>query len=888
MFSLSYGQVINEFEPNPDGGDPTMVSFEIKGTPSASFDLWILSIESDNTTAEVDRASNVTGSFDANGLAEVMIPDLENPAFTVVLCDNFTGSIGDDLDSNDDGILETTSLGNVLDAIGIPDQETGDTLYGVQLGGADFSYTGGEPKLVFRDGATDDWFAVNADNTVYQLDATQVQVVDFDLDPTATTFAAVNPVYTAPSGPNITASGTLAAFSYDLGNGPSAEDSFTASATDLGGDLTITAPAEFELSLTSGSGFTNPLAISPDPSGAVSSTTIYVRLSAGLTIGNYSGDITLSSAGATDRTVAVTGDVTAVTNQCFDLSTGIELFELVTVTTNSQMDVWTLDMGTYSMNGFCGSGCEENVDTWLIFGPLDMTAVSNLALEFDAAENFGNTDLLVQYTSAYSGCPDGTTWTLAGTVTEADEGAVSVDLSAAMGTDVFIGIQYLDDGVDGYSDWDLSNMELVSTGTCPTLGIRPVSACAGCGLGLQTENYVCLANTTGTDAVTIEIPYTGMDNTITSVSTTSGGTIGGDDPIMTADGTITISGLSEGDAWDLTLNGGDCDGTTVSGTVPSGFCDPSLPLPLYEGFDYTVGQNLSDQVNWEGFNSGDDITIGGPGGLTYPGLAGNSQTGNHVAFDGGGAESKIEFDEVDTGSVYASFLVNVTDLSAINDTDDGGYIAALAASDSGYDVRVWVRPEVITRGGASYEVSITSLTSSTNGAPFIGSYSAGDTVLIVLSYEPGTGNIKGWVNPGTLGGAEPTPDFSETDANPVSEIDRFVLRQDSPGETPFVLFDELRIGSTYAEVTPQVLSDRNNFNLDKLSIFPNPANAGYVTIASPSSDAMNVEVFDLLGKQIKRESLTNNTLDVSGLSTGLYILRITQNNASTTRKLVIK
>jgi hypothetical protein len=51
---------------------------------------------------------------------------------------------------------------------------------------------------------------------------------------------------------------------------------------------------------------------------------------------------------------------------------------------------------------------------------------------------------------------------------------------------------------------------------------------------------------------------------------------------------------------------------------------------------------------------------------------------------------------------------------------------------------------------------------------------------------------------------------------------------------------------------------------------------------------MNVAVFDILGKQVKNEILTNNTLNVSSLKSGIYIVKITQNNASITKKLVIK
>jgi hypothetical protein len=236
------------------------------------------------------------------------------------------------------------------------------------------------------------------------------------------------------------------------------------------------------------------------------------------------------------------------------------------------MDVWTESSGTYSINGYCGSGCMEESNGWLVFGPLDMTGVTDLEFLFDAAEGFDGSTLDVQHTSDYSSlCPDGATWTSAQTISGA--GSYSVDLSAATGTDVFVGVQYLDsDGT--YSSWNLSNVSLAAFGTCPTLGTRPTSNCAVCDLTLGTETYACQSNTAGdnNDGVTVEIPYTGSETSGGTLSTTSGGTVGGD--ISVADSMITISGLTEGDAWDLTITGGDCDGTTVSGTIPASVCNP--------------------------------------------------------------------------------------------------------------------------------------------------------------------------------------------------------------------------------------------------------------------------------------------------------------------------
>ena len=195
--------LISEFEPNPDGSDPVTVSFELSGTPGESFSGYILSIESDEggSAGTVDRAAEVGGIFNADGLLVVDVPDLENPSFTVALVDSFTGAAGEDLDLDDDGVADNvSSIGVVYDAIGIADTVADQTfLYGAQLGGTDFAFTGAEPELVFRDASTGDLFAVNvvgADATgeVFNVAGVDVTSAIFDTDPTAgATFGAINP-----------------------------------------------------------------------------------------------------------------------------------------------------------------------------------------------------------------------------------------------------------------------------------------------------------------------------------------------------------------------------------------------------------------------------------------------------------------------------------------------------------------------------------------------------------------------------------------------------------------------------------------------------------------------------------------------------------------------
>ena len=79
--------------------------------------------------------------------------------------------------------------------------------------------------------------------------------------------------------PTITTSGSLSEFSSEPGV-YSEVQSYVVSGVNLEGDITITSPADFEISLTGVDGWVaNPsfLTLSPDGGGAVSSTEIFVR-----------------------------------------------------------------------------------------------------------------------------------------------------------------------------------------------------------------------------------------------------------------------------------------------------------------------------------------------------------------------------------------------------------------------------------------------------------------------------------------------------------------------------------------------------------------------------------------------------------------------------------
>jgi len=130
--------------------------------------------------------------------------------------------------------------------------------------------------------------------------------------------------------PTITVSPTsLTGFSYYAGSGPSTEQSFTASAANLTADLTLSAPSDYEVSNTSGSGFNSSVILTPS-GGSVAATTIYVRLKSGLAAGDYNSEnITASSTGATNQTVACSGTVNAATPTITVTETSVPAFSAV-------------------------------------------------------------------------------------------------------------------------------------------------------------------------------------------------------------------------------------------------------------------------------------------------------------------------------------------------------------------------------------------------------------------------------------------------------------------------------------------------------------------------------------------------------------------------------
>lgn len=106
--------------------------------------------------------------------------------------------------------------------------------------------------------------------------------------------------------------GTLSGFNYTYGSGPSAEQNFTVGGSNLANGVTITPSTNFEISTGTGGSFVPSGNITLNQSGGtVATTTINIRLKAGLPAGSYSNEkVTISSNWLPAQNVSCSGSVT--------------------------------------------------------------------------------------------------------------------------------------------------------------------------------------------------------------------------------------------------------------------------------------------------------------------------------------------------------------------------------------------------------------------------------------------------------------------------------------------------------------------------------------------------------------------------------------------------
>lgn len=325
-----------------------------------------------------------------------------------------------------------------------------------------------------------------------------------------------------------------------------------------------------------------------------------------------------------------------------------------------------------------------------------------------------------------------------------------------------------------------------------------------------------------------------------------------------------------------------------------------VKLPHYDGFSYPDGSPLGGQGGWVHNNSGDSVFVAA-GNLSYPGFAASS--GNKIKFDGAGMDPTKRFDSTTSGTVYYSFLLKVTSVGLLATT--GGYFAGYYNTTTGTTTGapVWTRLD-----GTSFDIGISARITTPVTWSTIKSLDA--TYLIVGAYQFVDGatndSAKLWINPNasTFGRTEPPPTLAAVNnTTDLASVVRFMVRQDAATLTPFIEMDELRIGTTWADVTPAggstYVVDKDagaaprEFRLEQN--YPNPFNpTTNIRFSVEATKEVTLKVIDVLGREVAalvNQTLTPGTYTVKwnagSLPSGVYFYTVRTGSSQESRRMIL-
>jgi hypothetical protein len=580
-----------------------------------------------------------------------------------------------------------------------------------------------------------------------------------------------------------------------------------------------------------------------------------VGISNGLTYADYSG--------TTGTTGAVVGNAVRIDNNGEDVNraftapvTSGDLYVSFLVNVTTAVDGYYFSLGTGTTSFFSRLYTKPSATAGKINFGIGNSAATYSTTDFDL-----NTTYLVVIKYGVSTTGPLSLWVLPSGI-PATEVAAGTPLVTATGS-------------GGASVAGVYLRQFATSGSSPVVtidGLRVYSTWFGatpCALTLAAETTACNATTIGIDTYTATIPFTG-GNTASYTLSASSGTISGDNPSTTATGNIIITGVNEGTNITLSISGG----CTISRIITAPECKVINSLPVSEPFNYSVGTTLNTSQMWTNTSTATDEITTVSGNLSYTGI---SATGNSVSFAGTGRDTRLPFTDTTSGELYASFLVSVTDLTGIS-TTGSTYFAVLSNAENSFTVaRIYIKTD-----GTLFQYGISPTTNTTNIVWSSNTYAVGSTQYLVLSYNF-TSNALALIENPTIGGSG-TASVTITPSAALTSLANFILRQDTATSTPAMKIDELTISTT-----PNFTLSSSSFdNINGLTMYPNPVSGGTLNFTSTANAAMYIQIFDLLGKEVLKANVVNNTVNVAKLTAGVYVVNITEEGKTATRKLVIK
>lgn len=279
------------------------------------------------------------------------------------------------------------------------------------------------------------------------------------------------------------------------------------------------------------------------------------------------------------------------------------------------------------------------------------------------------------------------------------------------------------------------------------------------------------------------------------------------------------------------------------------------------------------------------------GSLSYSGI---TAQGNKTALVAGNSEDvNRSCGTAITTVAYYSCVINVPNVTGLNtNTSIGDYSISLGGTTGSslttLPARIYFR---IGTAADKFNIGILNNSGGTAAPSFVSTdFTINTPIFVVVKYDRATNTASLFVNP-SLNSTEPTANATNatgTTAAP-AQIASIALRQggNATSGTGNVEFDNIRVADNWTYVTTSVLANQSFSQIDGLKMYPNPAKNNLFIETALNSD-INVAIIDVLGKEVINSKVSNNAVNISGLTPGMYIVKITEEGKTSTKKLIIE
>jgi autotransporter-associated beta strand protein len=268
----------------------------------------------------------------------------------------------------------------------------------------------------------------------------------------------------------------------------------------------------------------------------------------------------------------------------------------------------------------------------------------------------------------------------------------------------------------------------------------------------------------------------------------------------------------DGNKYKCIISGNSPCTTIESAVATLTVTTPPACSPIWEeNFDYGCVDN-ADLVsisggNWSTISGSNDFYYSTTG-LNYSGYSSSNIGGAAEFTTGPTGDIKNVFSSsgINTGSVYASFLIN---MSSTSSTTDDFFVSLIGDVSNTYHGRVYMQ-----KSGTQFKLGVSKQSSSTSDQQ-TGLLDFGVTHLVIIKYEfqnlaGNTDPFKLWVFSSGVPALEAsagTPISANTTGTDATNLKAFALRQTN---RPKGVVDGIRVGTTWADVacsaTPAAVS----------------------------------------------------------------------------------